>query len=265
MDYPPDHLERILMTDCVSEFRERTGACSNLRDLPVRLPRGLVQNAYAFIAGVGERRSVHNVANAFVARELRMPEHLVRLLIAIEDKRFWFHPGVDPIGAIRAMWMNSRRVAGRQGASTLREQVAKFGRSTKPRHPLIDRCYRGGLSVVSQLTFGMSRRQVLATYLETVYIGRSCYGFREAAKEYFGVDVATVSAGQAIFLVDRVALPNRWRPGRLRNLLKRRIVFDLVKHDLAAIPIAYERAFGARAGAEVNRVVDEIRYAEAFR
>jgi len=221
--------------------------------------------AYWLAASIGEAASVRNPANAAVASDVGVPEYLVQLVIAIEDKRYWLHPGIDPIGAVRASWMNLRSKGCRQGASTIPEQIAKFGRMNSPRRPVIDRCTRATRSMLSRLGAGNSRKQVLAMYLRNVYLGRSCYGFHGAAWEYFGVDASRISEGQALFLVDRVASPNRCRTGRVRNVLKRAIVYEVVKGDLHAIPNIYASIFGSRVGDEIRSVLSELRYDNTHR
>jgi membrane peptidoglycan carboxypeptidase len=247
------------MTGFVAGIIGGPGLDASLHTLALRRARALYFEGYGLLASLGERHSVFAQENAIVAHELALPEHLVRLVVAIEDKRFWTHPGIDPIALIRAAWMNSRTAGRRQGASSIREQVAKLARVDRPAHPLLERCHRAAGSLVSQVALGPSRQRVLTTYLEAVYVGRSCHGFHSAAEVYFGLSAADLSPGQALFLADRIALPNLWRAARLRNILQRRIVLELVRHDLDAIPRAYQRVFGAVAGSAIGRVIDDIR------
>ncbi len=251
------------MTDIGAEIGCSNRRSTRLDELRVRAARNvreLSAYAYGFVAGIGERASVSNPTNAAIASEIGMPEYVVRLVIAIEDKRYWIHPGTDPIGVVRAAWMNARGEAGRQGASTIREQIAKFGCSSQSQHPLTERLSRAAQSVISQLILGDGRKEILIRYLREVYVGRSCFGLCSAAQHYFGIDVSRISESQALFLVDRIALPNRWRAGRVRNILKRRIVFELVKRDLDAIPGVYKQVFGPRAGLEISSVINELKH-----
>jgi len=82
----------------------------------------------------------------------------------------------------------------------------------------------------------------------------------KAAKHYFDVDLDKVSRSQALFLAERVALPNRWRSGRLHNILKRRIVRELVGADLIAVPDTYGGVFGKFAKLEIQRMMSELGY-----
>ena len=114
------------------------------------------------------------------------PTIMVDAMISTEDKRFYLHPGVDPIGMARATWVAlENRGKGRrwQGASTITQQVT--------RNIFLNNSYSWGRKVREMvlalaLERKFSKRQILELYLNKVYFGGGAYGIDAASRKFFG-------------------------------------------------------------------------------
>jgi penicillin-binding protein 1A len=138
-----------------------------------------------------------------------MPAHLPAAFIAIEDRRFRDHWGVDPIGLMRAAYANftSGRVV--QGGSTLTQQLAKNLFLT-PERSLKRKAQEAMLAF--WLERGFSKDELLEIYLNRVYLGAGTYGVDAAARLYFGVSARRLTPGQAAVLAGLPKAPSRINP-----------------------------------------------------
>lgn len=139
----------------------------------------------------------------------QMSPHLPAAVIAIEDRRFRSHFGIDPIGLARAMWVNLR--AGRvvQGGSTLTQQLAKNVFLTHDRS-LSRKIQELLLAVWLEQTF--SKDEILSIYLNRVYFGAGAYGVDAAARKYFARTARDLSLGEAALLAGMLKGPSRYSP-----------------------------------------------------
>ncbi|MEM8792704.1 MAG: transglycosylase domain-containing protein [Pseudomonadota bacterium] len=135
--------------------------------------------------------------------------HLVHAVIATEDKRYWNHFGIDPRGIARAMYQNFR--AGRlvQGGSTLTQQVAKNVFLTAERS--LERKLKE-LPMALALEIKYSKKEILAIYLNRVYLGAGTYGFEAASRRYFGKSARVVNPAEAAMLAGLLRAPSRYAP-----------------------------------------------------
>ena len=136
---------------------------------------------------------------------------LIQALLASEDSRFWWHPGVDPIGTGRALVANL--IGGRvlEGGSTLTQQLA---RSLYPEQvgqgETLARKWRE-LLVALQLEARFSKAELLRSYLNRVYLGVG-WGFEDAARRYFDRPAKRLNLEQAALLVGLLPSPNGYDP-----------------------------------------------------
>ncbi|MFM7415983.1 MAG: transglycosylase domain-containing protein, partial [Alphaproteobacteria bacterium] len=138
-----------------------------------------------------------------------MPAHLPAAFIAIEDRRFRDHWGIDPIGLARAVHANftSGRVV--QGGSTLTQQLAKNLFLT-PERSLKRKAQEAMLAFWLEQRF--SKDELLEIYLNRVYLGAGTYGVDAAARLYFGVSARRLTPGQAAVLGGLPKSPSRLNP-----------------------------------------------------
>lgn len=156
------------------------------------------------------------------AKDLKLPAHFVELLLLVEDKRFPFHFGLDLFAVIRAALFNSKNVGAMQGASTISQQLYDVARERlgyRRERTLTRKLLQSVFAVRTSVT--TPKVEVLRRYLQNVYWGRSYYGLEAAAAGYFGTRPTSLSPGQSLFLVERLASPNRVSILRLAVLLRR--------------------------------------------
>lgn len=138
-----------------------------------------------------------------------LPAHVPQAFMAIEDRRFQSHWGVDPRGVARAMWHNIWSDGASQGGSTITQQLAKgvflssdrtFGR--KAREALI----------AIWLEAWLTKDQIMERYLSNVYFGDNVYGLRAAARHYFNRSPDRLTIPQAAMLAGLLKAPSRLAP-----------------------------------------------------
>ncbi|MEM1286278.1 MAG: transglycosylase domain-containing protein [Pseudomonadota bacterium] len=141
----------------------------------------------------------------------QLPAYLPQAVIAIEDRRFHRHFGLDPIGLARAMTVNLREGRLVQGGSTLTQQLAKNLFLTADR--TISRKIQE-LILAVWLEASYSKDQILELYLNRVYLGAGAYGVDAAARRYFGKSASEVTLAEAAILAGLLRAPSRWAPTR---------------------------------------------------
>jgi penicillin-binding protein 1A len=140
-----------------------------------------------------------------------LPPYLPKAFIAIEDRRFYSHYGVDPVGIARAAVTNLLHRGVSQGGSTLTQQLAKNLFLTQ------ERTLQRKLQEV-ELALWLERKHskngILELYLNRVYFGSGAYGVEAAAQRYFGKSAKNVTLAEAAMLAGLVKSPSRLAPNR---------------------------------------------------
>jgi penicillin-binding protein 1A len=140
-----------------------------------------------------------------------LPPYLPKAFIAIEDRRFYSHFGVDPWGILRAAVTNILHRGVSQGGSTLTQQLAKNLFLTQ------ERTFQRKLQEV-ELALWLERKyskaEILELYLNRVYFGSGAYGVEAAAQKYFGKSAKHVTLAEAAMLAGLVKSPSRLAPNR---------------------------------------------------
>src|SRR5438309_6657719 len=140
-----------------------------------------------------------------------LPPYLPKAFIAIEDRRFYSHYGIDPIGILRAAVANVVRRGVSQGGSTLTQQLAKNLFLTQER-TLQRKLQEAELAL--WLERKHSKAEILELYLNRVYFGSGAYGVEAAAQRYFGKSAKNVTLAEAAMLAGLVKSPSRLAPNR---------------------------------------------------
>ena len=140
-----------------------------------------------------------------------MSPYIPQAVIAIEDRRFYSHFGVDPFGLARAMLTNI--TAGRmvQGGSTLTQQLAK-NLFLSPERTLERKVQEVLLAIWLEQKY--TKDQILAMYLNRVFFGSNAYGVEAASRRYFNRSARDVNLGQAALLAGLLKAPSRLSPAR---------------------------------------------------
>jgi len=140
-----------------------------------------------------------------------LPSYLPKAFIAIEDRRFYSHFGVDPYGILRAAITNLLHHGVSQGGSTLTQQLAKNLFLTQER-TLARKLQEAELALWLERKY--SKNQILELYLNRVYFGSGAYGVEAAAQRYFGKSARNVTLAEAAMLAGLVKSPSRLAPNR---------------------------------------------------
>ncbi|MBX2806477.1 MAG: PBP1A family penicillin-binding protein [Hyphomicrobiales bacterium] len=135
-----------------------------------------------------------------------LPPHFIDALLAMEDRRFYSHFGIDPIGVLRAARRNYRAGAVREGGSTLTQQLVKVSYLTKDR--TLDRKIEEAFLSI-WLEIRLTKNQILERYISSVYFGKGCYGVRAAARKFFGKQVNQLSIAESAFMVALLSSPSQ--------------------------------------------------------
>ncbi len=138
-----------------------------------------------------------------------LPPHLINAVLAIEDRRFYDHPGIDVWGITRAMITNVMKGRFVQGGSTITQQLAKNLFLTHQRK-LTRKIQEAILAI--QLERELTKDQILSAYMNRVYLGSGTYGFEAAAQLYFGKSAKNVSIHEAAILAGLLKAPSRYSP-----------------------------------------------------
>jgi penicillin-binding protein 1A len=140
-----------------------------------------------------------------------LPRYVPQAFVAIEDRRFYSHHGVDPIGIARAIVANILHRGVSQGGSTLTQQLAKNLFLTQER-TLSRKVQEVGLAL--WLEHKYSKDQILDLYLNRVYFGAGAYGIEAAAQRYFSKPATKLTVAEAATLAGLVRSPTRLAPSR---------------------------------------------------
>ncbi len=187
----------------------------SLTDLETKDGKQIVQINYANGIRITNRGEIY----ASEINYYELPPHLINAVIATEDRRFFKHHGVDIFGIIRAYLVN--RKAGRivQGGSTITQQLAKL-LFLKPEKTFKRKIQEVLLAV--QLERHFTKEQILTFYLNRAYFGSGSYGVGNAAKYYFGKDIAKLNLNESALLAGLLKAPSKLSPKNNKKLAESR-------------------------------------------
>jgi penicillin-binding protein 1A len=172
-----------------------------------------------------------------------LPEYVPAAFVAIEDRRFYWHPGFDPIGITRAFFSNLNRGDGPlSGGSTITQQLARNLFLT------FDQTWRRKgqeLILALWLELKFSKKEILALYMNRVNFGAGAYGIEAAAQRYFNKPARDLTVGEAALLAGLMKGPSRYSPVYNRERAERRatIVLDEMVETRAITPEQRAEAF----------------------
>ena len=202
---------------------------------------------YEALSGDGTRSTRLSAAD--------LPAALVAATVAAEDRRFWWHPGVDPIAITRAAVNNLLAGGTVEGGSTITQQVAKMlldrrqRLSAEPARPRRRNVAAKGQEAVLALRLEQrfTKREILAHYLNLAAYGNQLVGAAHASRAYFGGDVQLLTPAQAAFLAGVPQRPSIFNPYRrpAAALARQRVVLRRME------------AAGALTGEEASRAAGE--------
>ncbi|HYB05140.1 MAG TPA: PBP1A family penicillin-binding protein [Methyloceanibacter sp.] len=186
----------------------------------------------------------------------RLPVYLPQAVIATEDRRFYNHLGVDPVGLVRAGVRNLAAGSVVQGGSTITQQLAK-NLFLKPDRTMARKLEEVMYAIWLERRF--TKDEILELYLNRVYFGGGTYGVEAAARRYFGRSARSVTLTQAALLAGLLKAPSRYAPTRnvelatarvdvvLDNMVDAGYLTTAEAHAAAQKPLRL-RAFGDQTG-----------------
>ena len=237
-------------------FALGAAACSmpRLQDYHVR---PLAQTSFVYASDGSLITSLHAAEDRVVLTASQMTSDVRNAVVAIEDRRFYEHHGVDPEAILRAAVDDLRSGQVVEGGSTITQQLVKnlytgddrtFGRK-------IDEAL-----LAWQLEQRLSKQEILTQYLNTVYFGEGAYGIQAAAQTYIGVDAISLTLAESAMLAGLITAPNHFDPYiRPASAIGRRdVVLRLMLEQGDISPGAYRHAIHERLTLRRDRT--ELRY-----
>ncbi len=181
-----------------------------------------------------------------------LPDYVPAAFVAIEDRRFWHHPGFDPVGMLRAISANMR--AGRvvQGGSTITQQLAKNLFLT-PDQNMKRKVQELMLAMWLEMKF--SKKEILALYLNRVYFGAGAYGIEAASQRYFDKSARNLTVGEAALLAGLLKAPARYSPVSEQERAATRATVVLNEMQDAGVITAEQRAAAVVEPVRVSRTL----------
>ena len=140
-----------------------------------------------------------------------LPPYLVQAVLSTEDRRFYAHFGIDPLGLVRASFRNASAGSVVEGGSTITQQLAK-NLFLSPQRTYVRKLEEVVYAIWLEQRF--SKDEILELYLNRVYFGGGTYGVEAASRRYFGKSARFVTLSQAALLAGLLKAPSRYAPTR---------------------------------------------------
>lgn len=171
--------------------------------------------------------SIHGVENRIYVPLNQIPKHVQHAFVAVEDVRFYSHPGFDVIRMFGSLWQNIKARDIVAGAGTITQQVIR--NTVLSFEQTIDRKVKEIL-LAWQLEQKYSKDQILELYLNIIYFGKGAYGIEAASKTYFGKSASELTVAEGALLAGIIKNPNRNSPfiDRERSLERKDLSIDLM-------------------------------------
>lgn len=149
-----------------------------------------------------------------------LPPYLAEAVLSTEDRRFYSHFGIDPLGLVRASFRNARAGNVVEGGSTITQQLAK-NLFLSPKRTMTRKLEEVIYAIWLEHRF--SKDEILELYLNRVYFGGGTYGIEAASRRYFGKSARFVTLPQAALLAGLLKAPSRYSPTRSVKLATARV------------------------------------------
>ena len=233
----------IALTAIIDHHQQDLPNGQTIRDIKLEVPLRIYADDQTLLAEYGDRRTIVEYKN--------MPNTLINAFIAIEDSRFWEHPGVDIIGVARAL--NSFVQTGqiRQGASTITMQLAR-GAFLSPEQTFTRKIKE--VLLAFQIENAFSKEKIIETYLNKIFFGNRANGIASAAKNYYNKTLSELSLAEMAMIAGLPKAPSANNPvvnpkralRRRNHVLQRMLDFNYISKDqyqtAISAPITAEKA-----------------------
>ena len=224
-------------------------------------PKQLAQTSFLYAADGSLITELHAGEDRVVLGYAQMPQSIKDAVVAIEDQRFWYHHGVDGRALLRAAYIDVRAGGYVEGGSTITQQLVKnlyVGNDVTLARKIDE------AALAWQLEEKLSKEQILAKYLNTVYFGQGAYGVQAAARQFFDEDAKDLGLAQAATLAGSIRAPNTFDPAQYpkRALRRRGEVLDAMMSQGLIDQAARDRA--ASQAIRLRSPDEEITYDDAY-
>ena len=213
-------------------------------------------------AGDGQLLAEYAIEKRVFVPVKAMPRRVVQAFLAAEDKNFYYHPGIDVIGVLRAALTNVKNIGQQRrpvGASTITQQVAKnFLLSNEVSW---DRKIKEAI-LAFRIERAFTKDRILELYLTQIYLGFGSYGVAAAALNYFNKSLDELSIAEAAFLAALPKAPNNYNPLLYPDAAKTRRDW-VIGRMLADVSITVDEAVRAKAEPMAVRRRSEIKFVDA--
>src|SRR5436190_3818056 len=193
-------------------FTALAGAAYVISQIPLpKATAGQAQTSFFTDASGSQLAVLHGGENRVPVTYDRIPKVLIDAVVATEDRHYFEHGGLDPLGIARATLADLRHKKAVEGGSTITQQYVKnvylgrertFGRKLKE------------AVIAVKLERKYDKRQILERYLNTIYFGRGAYGVQAAARAYFDKDVQQLGLPESALLAGFIRGPEEADPAR---------------------------------------------------
>ena len=186
--------------------------------------------------------TVHSTENRLPVPINEVPKELQDAFVATEDSRFYSHHGIDPIGILRAIWVNVVHSGVAEGGSTITQQLARNAFLSQ------DRTLKRKISealLALKIEQHYTKDEILEMYMNQIYFGQGAYGVQSASHVYFGKDASELTLAQAALIAGLPQSPNYYSPFNDLEASKKRqavVLGQMVKYGY----ITQEQADEAR-------------------
>jgi len=177
----------------------------------------------------------------------KIPREVIDAVLTAEDRRFWTHPGIDPVAVARAFHVNLKQNEVRQGGSTITQQVARTV-FLDTRRTWTRKLSESAIALMLEARY--SKKRILETYLNTVYLGQAgdvpVHGLPAAAQHFLGKDLGAVEVQEVAWLAGAIRAPNRLLSGSRPEAKQRRDEILVAMRDNHLLPAEAARRALAR-------------------
>lgn len=161
----------------------------------------------------------------------QIPDHVKKAFVAVEDIRFYKHPGVDFRGILRALWRDIKARGIVEGGSTITQQLARM-LFLKPERTLKRKLKEAVLSI--QIEKRYTKDEILGLYLNQAYFGTRAYGIEAASQTYFGKSIKELTIGEAALLASIPKSPSLFSPFKNPDRARERrsvVLKQMLRHN----------------------------------
>lgn len=193
------------------------------------------QTSFVYDMGGNQIAELHAAENRQMVDASEIPELVKKTFVAVEDKRFYDHFGVDPIRIVGSLIADIKSQSLREGASTITMQLANNAFIENPREKtLVRKLQQAALAI--QLEREYTKDEILTFYLNRIFFGESSFGIQAAAKTYFGKELDQLTPDEIALLARLPQAPSAYNPYyHPEEAMKRRTIVLGVMRDAGLI------------------------------